>query len=225
MAFYAAHKRNMKEKKAIAKLKLRTFGDEKDVLLVRDLLSPQEQYDLVDAVIKAEQQCKSIKLINKNPNSDTIMVINPSNAYQSKYRSSPIYYAIFAKTLQIISDSKIKTKLPGIQHLNELKIDRIKGLEYNVIGGKIESHCDGRKGYVMIFSLGNTANFNVQAPKMKRKKAFEFRNGDCLIFDTSKEVNIIHEITSIQPNSCDVSLAAKYPRFRQSRICVMFGYR
>lgn len=224
MAYYM-HKKNAKQFKADAKSNLRIFENQKNVLLIRKLLSSQDQIDLTEAVMKAEDQCKSIKLINKNPDSTTIMVINPKNAYQSKYRSSPIYEQLFKKALTVIDNSKIKTELPGLKQIKKLKIDRIKGLEYDVNGGKIEPHCDCRKGYVMIFSLGHTANFHIKGANMKRRKDFECRNSDCLIFDTSKKADIIHEISSIKPNSYEPRLAAKYPRFLQSRICVMIGYQ
>ena len=76
MSFYAGHRIPVKQQKANAKSNLRTFKNQKDVLLIRNLLSSKDQMDLVEAVIKAENQCKSIKLINKNPNSNTIMVID-----------------------------------------------------------------------------------------------------------------------------------------------------
>ena len=171
MAYYTKRAQHRIVKK-IAKLNIESFEGQKDVLLIRNLLSSEEQQDLVDGVIKAEKQCKNIKLIDKNPNSNTIMVINPKNPYQSKYRSSPIYNQLFIKALQIINDSKIKTTLPSIKQIKNVKIDRIKGLEYNVIDGEIEPHCDCRKGYVMIFSLGHTANFHIKGAKMKKTKRF-----------------------------------------------------
>eukprot|EP01083_Nonionella_stella_P161181 527600_1 len=224
MAMYTASPQYPKQNKSTAKLNIKTFEADKNMLFIYDLLSGREQVELVDAILKAENQCKNMKLINKNPNSNTIMVINPKNTYQSKHRSSPIFHLLFQKTLKQISDSKIKTNLPGIRQINTLKMDRIKALEYDVVDGKIEAHCDCRKGYVMIFSVGLTANFNVKSPKMQSTNKFECRNGDCLVFDTSKEADIVHEISSIKPNSYHSSLATKYPRFRRSRICVMLGY-
>ena len=220
MAFYSKPSTTTK---LVKQQNIETFKNQKDILLIRKLLSYQEQITLCAAVFKAEMQCKNIKLINKNPNSQTILVISPKNSYQLKHRSSPIFNQLFEKTLNMINKIKIKTKIPT--NIKKLKIDRIKGLEYDCIGGKIEPHCDCRKGYIMIFSLGHTANFYIKGANMIKKKEFECNNGDCLLFDTSKDADIIHCITSIKPNSYNRRLAEIYPRFRQSRICVMIGFQ
>ena len=204
-----------------------TFEKQKDALLFVNVLSFQEQVAAMEAIEKGEKACKSIQMVNKNPNSKTIMVINPNNHFQLKQRGSPIFNFLFGKILSLIEKSKVKTCLPTMKdyNSNKLKCVRIKSLEYNVENGAIEPHCDGRNGYIMIFSFGNIANFELQGSKMEKIKKFEFKNGDCLIFDASKNANIIHSISSIKKDSFDKLLANKFKRLIDTRICVMIEFQ
>ena len=60
---------------------------------------------------------------------------------------------------------------------------------------------------------------------MNEIKKFEFINGDVLLFDASKDANIVHSISSIKNDSYDQLLASKYPRLIDTRICVMFEFQ
>jgi len=70
-------------------------------------------------------------------------------------------------------------------------------------------HCDDiKKGnsVVFLFSIGRSANFYVHCPEMggdqsNDGKLFEFRSGDLLFFDATKEAGVCHGIESIGPKS------------------------
>jgi hypothetical protein len=58
-------------------------------------------------------------------------------------------------------------------------------------------HCnDG--SWVVLISLGCTANFRLKCPSMTRSEMFEMESGDVLVFDPSSEAAILHGVDSIQ---------------------------
>ena len=78
-------------------------------------------------------------------------------------------------------------------------------------------HCDDIKkknSVVFLFSLGRSANFYVHCPEMggdrtNDGKLFEFRSGDLLFFDATRDAGVYHGIESIGPaSSCPSELSS-----------------
>ena len=58
-------------------------------------------------------------------------------------------------------------------------------------------HCnDG--SWVVLFSLGCTANFHIKSPGMPQKESIVMKSGDVLVFDPSSEAAILHGVDSIE---------------------------
>ena len=60
-------------------------------------------------------------------------------------------------------------------------------------------HCDKVTGWVVLFSLGCTANFWVKGKEMKSKFAFPFESGDALIFNGGTEFGMSGNLSSSSP--------------------------
>merc|ERR1711997_1407256 len=90
--------------------------------------------------------------------------------------------------------------------MGKMKLDKIKhryinSLYYKAPNGMISKHCDKKKEIIFLYSLGCTANFFVKGKSMNDGLVFNFESGDCLIFDASKNADVIHGIDSIQSNT------------------------
>lgn len=68
----------------------------------------------------------------------------------------------------------------------------ITSFKYPVKGGKLYGHVDKKKGWVVLYSLGQSCKFFVKNKATKSKKTFSFKSGDCLIFDSSQQAKISH---------------------------------
>jgi len=73
---------------------------------------------------------------------------------------------------------------------------------YPIEDGKLNGHCDKILGWVVLFSLGCSANFWIKGPQMKQREYIKFESGDTLVFNGGTEYNIMHGIDSINPNTC-----------------------
>lgn len=57
-------------------------------------------------------------------------------------------------------------------------------------------HCNNGS-WVVLFSLGCTAIFQIRSPDMSQKETFEMNSGDVLVFDPSSEAAILHGVDTI----------------------------
>lgn len=58
-------------------------------------------------------------------------------------------------------------------------------------------HCND-KSWVVLFSLGCTAIFQIKSKDMPRKETFRMQSGDVLLFDPSSGAAILHGVDSIE---------------------------
>jgi hypothetical protein len=85
-------------------------------------------------------------------------------------------------------------------------------------------HCnDG--SWVVLFSLGRTAMFHIQAPGMGQRYTFDMNSGDVLVFDPSSEAAVVHGVAGVKPFEEEAGeerfeLGARFDDLRSSRFGV-----
>eukprot|EP01130_Rhizamoeba_saxonica_P002670 TRINITY_DN12430_c0_g1_i1.p1 TRINITY_DN12430_c0_g1~~TRINITY_DN12430_c0_g1_i1.p1 ORF type:complete len:615 (+),score=106.18 TRINITY_DN12430_c0_g1_i1:2-1846(+) len=72
---------------------------------------------------------------------------------------------------------------------------------YDSIYGKLGAHCDNISGWVVLFSLGCSAEYFVKMPRKNRKR-FTFKSGDVLIYNGSSGLKVRKSIEKINTGSC-----------------------
>ena len=86
-------------------------------------------------------------------------------------------------------------------------------------------HCNDRS-WVVLFSLGRTATFHIQAPGMAQRHTFDMNSGDILLFDPSSEAAVLHGVAGVASCDEDASrraedeLGARFDVLRSSRFGV-----
>ena len=127
--------------------------------------------------------------------------------------ASSIYSKLLSKTIKIIEEKhklkKIKTSLPRQYALSNGFV-----AEYcchDQLNGSMGKHYDDEPGFVILYSLGCTANFFIKSTKMKQR-IFGFESGDVFVFDCSEEAKILHAVDSIESGSCPQELVQKYEK-------------
>ena len=126
------------------------------------------------------------------------------------------------------------------------KCTYISAIEYSAPKGTIVKHCDHMKGWVLLFSLGCKPDFYVQhipnhnlnghfwagrgikadnkgTQKIKcGEELIDFNSGSVLIFDSSQEAAVYHEIKSIQSHTCPKLLGDKRSSLKTTRVSLQF---
>ena len=69
---------------------------------------------------------------------------------------------------------------------------QISNILYPVKGGKLAERCDGKRGWIVLISLGLSCSFSLRAPGMEQDREFQLDSGDVLIYECSKEADIHH---------------------------------
>ncbi len=208
-------------------------------MVIKSALTVDEQCQLFEAVDtnKASKNQKSMKNANNEYRYGHFMRLNLSET-ERHIRAYPIHDSLFRKMIVIINKyNKLKfggrskeeihrLKQRGVLNYNllNLKFENVRqryvnSLYYKAPHGMISKHCDKKKEIIMLYSLGCTANFFVKGKSMDNGLVFGFESGDCLIFDASKNADIVHGIDSIQPDTCPPYLH-RYPFLIDRRICV-----
>ena len=169
----------------------------KDCLLLRDVFSVDEQYQLYQAILKAGSYSKQSK--NKNSTVTQLMKIIPKNKHH-QCRLSPIYDTLFNRTFDILCQTpeKFQTIIPKKESLIKR---HMKALNYRAPNGSISRHCDNEKGWVLLYSIGCIANFFVGYKSKEKGTEFEFNSGDILLFNGSRRSGIYHGVDSIVDSS------------------------
>ena len=74
------------------------------------------------------------------------------------------------------------------------KPEYITSFKYPLKDGTLTGHCDKKKSWILLISLVQSCGFYIKGPDMAKRKYFEFKSRDCLIFDASSKANIFHGI-------------------------------
>ena len=177
----------------------------KDCILLRNAFCIDEQYELYKAILKASMYCKQTK--NRNCQVTQLMKITITNKHH-QCRISPIYDILWNRTFQVLCSNykDLETKIPN---KDSLIMARMKALNYRSPNGCISRHCDNEKGWVILYSIGCTANFFVGYKTSKVGIEFGFNSGDILVFNSSKRSGIWHGVDSVVSNSCPTHLLNK----------------
>ena len=204
---------------------------QQNCILLKNIITIDEQFDLYKAVIKGSSYTKQPKgKVNANKNFTNIMKIIPTHKHH-QCRLSPIYSKLFDRAYDKINNklsSKIKTKLPLKSTIYK---HRMKGYQYIAPNGNIHRHIDNRPGFVALYSIGCTVNFYVNGPKMKIKNGiqFKFESGDILIFSATKRDGINHGVDNVIDGSCPQQLLDKDPvlceKLNHVRISIQTRFR
>lgn len=154
-------------------------------------------------IVKSNQFCQMQKLIGDNK-----------------------FYYKFAKyvdkVVKIVKKLQAKQSCLCFPQKNQCR--NISAIEYPVPNGSIPRHCDEMSGWILLFSLGCKPNFYIQNPKINNgfEKLIDFKSGSVLIFDSSVNAGVNHEIKSIQPNTCPKLLGDKRSKLKTTRVSVQF---
>ena len=209
-----------------------------NVMVIKKALSNKEQCEVFEIVeANKTKSSKNIKNANNKHRYGHFMRLNLSDT-QKFLQKYAIYDQLFQKMIEIVNTynnetfgsmnkSEIhKLKQKGLLNYNMLDMDLgkikqryINSLYYKAPNGMISKHCDKKKEIIFLYSLGCTALFFVKGKSMNDGLVFDFESGDCLIFDASKNADVVHGIDSIQADSCPQHLQ-KYSFLTDSRICV-----
>ena len=160
------------------------------VILIKNILSDDEQLQLWADIKSYREGYKATPARNAKSNFTKIMAVS------SKKLKKPIPETFHSYSDRVANIAH--TSSPTIPE--KYGIDYITSFSYPVEGGKLVGHCDKVVGWVVLFSLGCSANFFVKTKNINKK--FEFESGDALIFNGGSQYNVFHGITSIVPDSC-----------------------
>ena len=201
---------------------------EERCILLRNLLSIGEQIELFGELEEEEQE-SSTKLekhlgskydkdkIRKDGTASMFTRQNISGDLLTEYCADSIYSKIIQKAINSLqSNYKLKC-----MNLDERKLGHIQALKYISPNGNFKNHVDKFFGdnIVLLFSLGCTANFYLNTPKMKNEQIFKFQSGDMLCFDANSSAKIMHGILNIDDKSSSPQpLQSKYPNASKYRI-------
>ncbi len=94
--------------------------------------------------------------------------------------------------------------------------DYITSFNYPIKEGKLTGHVDKVLGWVVLFSLGNTAKFYIKGPNMRERVTIDFQSGDVLVFNGGTEYDIFHGIDTIVEGSCPSHLSQELGESRVS---------
>lgn len=202
---------------------------QENCILLKNMISIDEQFDLYRAVIKGSSYTKQPKgKVNQNKNFTNIMKIIPTHKHH-QCRLSPIYEILFDRAYDKINNTQdIITKLPPKSTIYK---HRMKGYQYIAPNGNIHRHIDNRPGFVMLYSIGCTVTFYVNSPKITEKDGiqFKFESGDILVFSATKRDGIDHGVDNVIDESCPKLLLNKDPKLCEKlnhvRISVQTRFR
>mmetsp|Transcript_74063 Transcript_74063/g.66646 ORF Transcript_74063/g.66646 Transcript_74063/m.66646 type:complete len:247 (+) Transcript_74063:73-813(+) len=201
---------------------------QKNVLLVRGILSIEQQLKLYEEMIGEEKimvdRLKKYRGDNyKPPIKDGLISMYTKqkmggDLLEDEGIKDSIYDILLKKGMEIV---EINYKLKDIT-LKDAKLGHIQAAKYKTEEGKLKNHVDGifhGPNAVFLFSIGCNANFYVKGPEMKKEKIFKFKSGDCLFFDATNKAKILHGIESIDPGqTCPKQLKEKFESAGEYRI-------
>jgi hypothetical protein len=175
-------------------------------LLQKHLLSQEEQLGLFGFIQEHDTTdwdnippCmnpspKTLDLLQKNGDSSRTLCMNPSN------KDNNVLVQIVKKALDSAGWFSQQEKGGKITTLS-MAVIRYCPAETNsrTIGSTFPLHIDhcNDGSWVVLISLGCTANFRLKSPSMSRMETFEMKSGDVLVFDPSSAAAIVHGIDSI----------------------------
>mmetsp|Transcript_6255 Transcript_6255/g.18500 ORF Transcript_6255/g.18500 Transcript_6255/m.18500 type:complete len:238 (-) Transcript_6255:76-789(-) len=93
-------------------------------------------------------------------------------------------------------------------------------IRYEAPDGRFPAHVDHcSDSFVVLASLGRTANFMVKGLSMDARKDFKFCSGDVLVFDASTTAALLHSCVSIDESASPAGglLASKFPVLQKHR--------
>jgi len=191
------------------KFKVKVFNETK-CYFIRDAFDLKEQEDIF-AYIK-EKDKTPYKKPAMFSSAKTILFGPMKPSLPFVFGEKSVVNRIIEKTNGILYDGL------GIDLRNYTE-GTMSAIEYTAPKHRFPPHVDhcNDNSYVYLVSLGCTANFMVKGPNMSDKEVFKFNSGDMLVFDPSTEANILHEVKSIDENTCPPKLAETYPLLENTR--------
>eukprot|EP01084_Bolivina_argentea_P201248 344032_1 len=170
---------------------------------IENLLSIDEQIKLWKHVTDLSSHYKETQARNSKSNFRKIINIG-CKTKKWKNKIPQIFCDIINKGCNIASNES--NHIPST-----FNPEYITSFKYPLKDGKLTGHVDRKKSWVVLISLGQSCMFHVNAPQTNGKIEFEFKSGDCLIFDGSQKANIYHGITRVCNNTIPTELKSKYP--------------
>jgi len=190
-----------------------------DCILVRDLLTLEEQTQLVEY----------IQHHDKTPNNlPRAMVPAPKTLQLGEagcpnlryvFGENTVVNAMVEKGARLLQRNGLSV-MGGFDLSSQYESLSMATIRYEAPDGRFPPHVDHcNDSFVFLASLGCTANFMVKGPTMEAQKQFKFCSGDLLIFNASSRAAILHSVMSIDETGSKLGalLSSKFPVFQNHR--------
>ncbi|ETO14529.1 hypothetical protein RFI_22839 [Reticulomyxa filosa] len=191
-----------------------------NVILLRDVLTIPQQVQLWKCIQESSRHYKETRA--RNAKSNFIKVLSFStDAKKWKNKIPSMFYDITDIAVLLLFKETIASSVSKFVP-NSMHPTYITSFKYPVKGGTLTEHVDVKSNWVVLYSLGNSANFTVKSPQMQQKKAFSFNSGDVLVFDASEKAKIKHGITHIIEDTVPSALVDCCPELKEWRVSIQF---
>ena len=196
----------------------------KSWFILKDLLTTDEQIQLFSYIKENDvtdwenlSSCmnpspKTLNLVDSNGRAGPTLDVNLNDSnIVAELVKTAIDAVGWKKAIQAISLAVIRYCPPGTNPC---------------IGSCFPPHIDhcNNGSWVVLFSLGCKAIFQIKSPDMSQKETFEFISGDVLVFDPSSEAVILHGVDTVVKDELSSSkwsgLPDKFDVLRSSRFGV-----
>jgi hypothetical protein len=187
-------------------------GDSKpNWYFLEGVLSAEEQLGLFNYVHEHDATDWANLSRCMNPSPKTLELMKKANGTTSRtLLVNPNYDKI--ATEMVKKATRVTGKIEEIKSISVSVIRYCKKGTSPFIGGCFPPHIDhcNDKSWVVLFSLGCTAIFQIKSRDMEERKTFEMKSGDVLVFDPSSEAGVTHGVDGIVE---DENSGAKWSKF------------
>ena len=197
--------------------------------MLKYLLSRDEQLNLFSFIQKYDAtDWKNIPDC-MNPSPKTLDLMQDDHDGSSAARTVGIYpnnHDVVILLVKKAIDFVTSLRHQPIQSLSMAVIQYCPSGTSNNIGSCFPPHIDhcNDGSWVVLFSLGCTALFQIRSPDMSHKETIKMESGDVLVFDPSSEAAVLHGVDDMIEESCNNSrwtgLGKQFEVLRYSRLGV-----
>jgi hypothetical protein len=180
---------------------------QEDVVHLKNFLTEDQQIILWD-VIKSNTNYMYGSFDPENNTAQTVIFYYQVNTQNIQI---PEIYKQFANMATAAAHETCPTIPPTY------KPDYLAALAYGM-KSKLMGHHDSIGSWVVLFSLGCTAQFFVKGKDMSKQKYIYFESGDALVFNGGPSHQVWHGIDMILPDTCPTYL----PGLNNMRVSLQF---